>query len=522
MTGDPWAYHQESKHAYQQFAPSPDFLDWETQPDPFRSFQGAPRIQLPFLRADPEAAAEELFTGEVPFHDVSVQTIAALLELSMGLSVWKEVPGSRWALRMNPSSGNLHPTEVYLINGNYKGLTAGVYHYAPFTHCLEQRCAFSSVELSEGLYIALTSIFWRESWKYGMRAFRYCQLDVGHAMAAIRFAANLMGWQAQVCTVGDDVLSDILGFTQTQWHEGEREYPDVMLWVGNDQLAPHDVQQVVAGVQQQKFTGIPNQLSSDHQHWKRMYDVARATSRSGILTQPVWETDALREQRYQDTGAAVIRRRRSAVDMDRQGSQLEKKQLFNMLDVLLPRENCAPFDIALGASRVHPVLFIHNVQGLQPGIYIQIRNREHLAELKQQMHQDFLWQPIFPEISFYLLTVGDARSAAATFACGQDICGNGVFAVSMLARFRKELEIDVGRYRELYWEAGCIGQVLYLHAELNGMRGTGIGCFFDDPVHDFLGIDSDAYQSVYHFTVGNPVEDKRLSSRAPYFHVRSG
>ena len=35
-------------------------------------------------------------------------------------------------------------------------------------------------------------------------------------------------------------------------------------------------------------------------------------------------------------------------------------------------------------------------------------------------------------------------------------------------------------YRRLFWECGLIGQVLYLEAEAAGVRGTGIGCFYDD------------------------------------------
>ncbi len=61
-----------------------------------------------------------------------------------------------------------------------------------------------------------------------------------------------------------------------------------------------------------------------------------------------------------------------------------------------------------------------------------------------------------------------------------------------------------------------IGQVLYLEAESVGIRGTGIGCFFDDPVHEVFGLTGKAYQSLYHFTMGGPVEDTRLSSLPPY------
>ncbi len=64
-----------------------------------------------------------------------------------------------------------------------------------------------------------------------------------------------------------------------------------------------------------------------------------------------------------------------------------------------------------------------------------------------------------------------------------------------------------------------MGQVLYLEAEAAGVRGTGIGCFFDDPVHEIVGIKGLAVQSLYHFTIGGAVEDVRLQTLLPYYHV---
>jgi hypothetical protein len=74
-------------------------------------------------------------------------------------------------------------------------------------------------------------------------------------------------------------------------------------------------------------------------------------------------------------------------------------------------------------------------------------------------------------------------------------------------------------YRRLFWEAGVIGQVLYLEAESAGIRGTGIGCYFDDPMHELLGLTGDRFQSLYHFTAGGPLEDPRLQTWAPYAHL---
>lgn len=67
-----------------------------------------------------------------------------------------------------------------------------------------------------------------------------------------------------------------------------------------------------------------------------------------------------------------------------------------------------------------------------------------------------------------------------------------------------------------------IGQVLYLEAEASGLRGTGIGCFFDDEVHHLLGLGSAAnasWQTLYHFTIGGPMDDQRLGTEPAYGHL---
>ena len=61
-----------------------------------------------------------------------------------------------------------------------------------------------------------------------------------------------------------------------------------------------------------------------------------------------------------------------------------------------------------------------------------------------------------------------------------------------------------------------IGQILYLCAEASGIRGTGIGCFFDDPIHDLFGFQNLNFHSLYHFTAGGPSEAQRLTSLPPY------
>ena len=197
-------YHQRSKHRVNHYAPGPGSLDWVNQPAPFREFQGAAQIKVPLLAESLTARYNDVRRGVLPSpRTLDRDGLAILFELSLGLSAWKSYGGMHWALRCNPSSGNLHPTEGYLVCPRVPDLTAGVYHYLSRDHVLEQRAVvddprWTEVFCGNGIFIGITSIYWREAWKYGMRAWRYCQHDCGHAIAAVSYAAAALGWQTRL------------------------------------------------------------------------------------------------------------------------------------------------------------------------------------------------------------------------------------------------------------------------------------------------------------------------------------
>ncbi|MNN40901.1 hypothetical protein D3C81_1549920 [compost metagenome] len=90
----------------------------------------------------------------------------------------------------------------------------------------------------------------------------------------------------------------------------------------------------------------------------------------------------------------------------------------------------------------------------------------------------------------------------------------------MLARFDAALEQGAWQYPRLYWECGQIGQLLYLEAEAAGLSGTGIGCYFDDAVHELLEMADSRWQSLYHFTLGRALWDERLTTLPAYPELR--
>ena len=201
---------------------------------------------------------------------------------------------------------------------------------------------------------------------------------------------------------------------------------------------------------------------------------------------------------------------------------ISQAAFFRMLARLMPTHDgrSMPWDAIPWRPRIHLGLFVHRVDGLLPGLYGLPRDPDKLAALKEVMHRQFRWQRVPtcpPGLPLYLLEEGDGRALAATVSCGQDIAGDGAFSLGMIADYMDSLTTYGAEfYRNLFWEAGMVGQVLYLEAEEAGIRSTGIGCYFDDPVHQVFGIASREWQSFYHFTVGGPVEDVRLTTLPAY------
>ena len=526
------AYHERTKHQPERYARGPQGLDWATQPNPFRRFVGAPVVRLALTGQDdtPPAAAVFGAAAVVP-RPLTLASLGLFFELSLGLSARKQIADSSWYLRINPSSGNLHPTEAYAVLPDFAGLPggAGVYHYAPLEHALEQRARGTQAGTASAIefHVGLTSITWREAWKYGERAFRYCQHDVGHALAALRFAAAALGWRVQFLPEWDDAqLAALLGLDRAEdFARAEPEIPELLVRVIVGEAAAKPL--LPAAATASEWFGRPNRLSDSHVEWPAIDEAIKASARG-----TTGEESSTAGERVDwpppsppvcnHSAAQLIRQRRSAVDFDGV-THITREKFLSILDATLPRAAAPPFDTWPFAPRLHLILFVHRVTGLDPGLYLWLRAPADAAALRQAFHAKFKWEVAMDSATsapLYRLGGGDLRDFARTLSCQQDIAADGAFSLGMLAWFEPVLrECGAAAYRELFWEAGMIGQALYLAAEAAGMRGTGIGCYFDDILHRTLGLTGHDWQSVYHFTVGFPVEDVRLRTAPPYAHL---
>ncbi len=553
-------YHVQTKHHFNRYARALGYLDWSNQPDPFRRFEGAPLISLPLLTPDEDPVSPSYDAiyqpGAVACRPVNVRTLSRFFEFALALSAWKKAGESEWPLRSNPSSGNLHPTEGYVVLPQIEGLelTSGLYHYAPKEHGLELRAEFPVEQIarllapfpSGAFLFGLTSVHWREAWKYGERAFRYCNHDVGHAIGSARIAAATLGWKmALLDGMEQQTVALLLGTNRVvDFQDVEPEHPDCLavVWpLGDVKRAASEMPLFLDSAVVEDLAGGPwygkaNKLSGEHGvQWDIIDEAAEASWKPQadkltvfLPTSSAPISDTLHASRTTSDAGTIIRQRRSAVSFDGKTS-ISAATFFRMMERVMPRADRSqldrpmPWDLWPYEPAIHLLLFVHRVDGLTPGLYFLARDPQKLPLIQQSMNTELTWAPTpgCPEdLPLYWLLEGDAKKLAIQVSCHQEIAGDSAFSFGMLAEFEGRVrEEGAWWYPRLFWESGLLGQVLYLEAESAGVRATGIGCFFDDPVHEIVAVKGLSFQSLYHFTIGGPVEDGRLMTLPPYHHL---
>ena len=513
-----FAYHHATKHSYYSVRASAHFLDWHNQPNPFRTYQGARMVPLernpPSLDAgtfETMAALAKRRGGgkgrkEEPV-PLDARWLSRFLWHSMAVSAWKQVPQSnvRYSLRVNPSSGNLHPTETHLALRGFEGLEDGLYHYRADTHALEQRGRgnwvreFARALEFDGasdapLIVALTSIFWREAWKYRDRAYRYCCHDLGHALMSLLLAAQALGLPGgAVAHFSDLRLARTLGLAQSNeaplaflvFRETAGPKPDRSPQASGSSSTP--AESASSTEPPELLPTIPDELSDEEVPYYLLLGMHRST----VLPEPAgrlprWddqeeakEVEEAQPRRDAPLGE-VARRRRSALDFDPHTPAMDRADFEQLLDFATrdcPADWRGNFSAAAETAPrrsgdfLELYIYAQRIAGLEPRVYHWSPRRRRLELLH---HSE-------PSAS--------VQRVAAYLSLEQALAGHACFVISMIAHLEVAARFFGNRgYRYVHFEAGAIGQRLYLGAEALGWNATGIGAFYDDDVHRYLGL----------------------------------
>jgi SagB-type dehydrogenase family enzyme len=336
------------------------------------------------------------------------------------------------------------------------------------------------------LVFVLTSIAWREAWKYRDRAYRYCLHDMGHAWQALTLAARSIGCES--FALGhflDDRAAESCLLSQDEW-------PMLIIGLSGPSIPVRrrdPVETILLG-------GQPNRLSEEQITLPLIDRIHAATKLNIEVTIPAHgqtksagrgELSLPLPVSTNSSFGDIVRARRSALDFRGGAESISLSQLATLLSST--RE---PLFADFAVTRfVHLYVYVHRVEGLAPGVYRYWPEHAELERIKE----------------------GDQRLTAAALSLGQDLAGNACLAFSMIGDFENAARNFGDRgYRYVHFEAGAIGQRMYLASEALGLRATGIGAFFDEEVNRYLGLTPELGQVVYHFAIGYPIPDPRLEA----------
>jgi SagB-type dehydrogenase family enzyme len=487
-------FHEATKHSKVSLQASGHYLDWENRPSPFKLYTGVPLQDLPteFLR--PTLNALVSISGGVPKERAStaigVGTLAELLFFSAGITREVRLPGhGALYMRAAPATGALYPIELYVVCRDLEGLESGVYHFSPgdfslsrlrsgdWTSALSSYAGSRSDISAAPASIVLTSIAWRNSWKYQDRSYRHWFWDGGVIAANLLATANSAGLRSSVVLgFEDEAVNRLLGLRSRQeaaiaicpvgvsaegttrsasgglpgkelpplidpafirLSQSEVEYPQV--WEAYEASCLLDFSEVRAWIR----PGEQNAFSP----------AAPSSDRSYPLDQSLPRPDEGPDL------ARVILRRGSTRRFSPESITYE--QLSN---VLYHSTRGVPLDLTAASTLLDVYLVSNAVKDLPTGSYRLDRTSGSLEQLK----------------------AGEFREMAGHLCLEQPLFAGASAVVFLMTDLTKVLHLFGDRgYRAAQFEAGVVAGRMYLASYAQGLGASGT-TFYDDAVTEFF------------------------------------
>ncbi|HFC03564.1 MAG TPA: dehydrogenase [Nitratifractor salsuginis] len=406
-------YHEATKHSWLSVRQRSGGLDWSTQPSVYKNYPAdLPRVSL--LEADP---------------------LKRFLYRVAGITAKKSYPGVEYYLRTNPSAGALYPNEVYFQARGVKGFPDGIYHLEvasssavllrPIDESEGLEAALEDPRRRRGLLLFVSGIYWRSSWKYRDRAFRYVLLDAGHLLGSAETGALL--WERAYTIryrIDREGLNRFFGFGR---EEG--------MLSAFDMSAPEEAEVRLpdGSLEQVDPTGS---FEPDER-------IEAAYRASGHLRGCREEYRVPQLPFAREAWAEAILQRRSIRQFSRRSiSKEEFTQIVRWAQASVPSDCDEPVELYAVVNRV---------EGMEPGL---VKEGEYLKR-------------------------GDL-SGKAGYLCLEQALGSESAVTFFLVSSGEN-------YAPLYQKAGLMGHRLYLAAEVQGIGASGIGAYYDDEVREFLG-----------------------------------
>ena len=192
------------------------YLDWDNKPKPFKFYTNIPSsplpadFPLPNLNVITMKETNQITALENP--KINTELLSSLLFFSSGITRQIKFPHGKYYMRAAPATGALYPIEVYVVSENINGLQAGVYHFCPgefsltrlregdYRQFLSEAAGFEQAVKNSPFTIILTSLAWRNAWKYQARSYRHWFWDSGVIIANLIATASSFGLNTKLIT----------------------------------------------------------------------------------------------------------------------------------------------------------------------------------------------------------------------------------------------------------------------------------------------------------------------------------
>jgi SagB-type dehydrogenase family enzyme len=500
-------YHESTKLAY---------INLRNKPPIYKSYTGLPFVPLPTGFDPPGCSTLEAVAGAGSrdgTRSLDLDFLAQLLHFSAGLVRKQVLPvAGDVHYRAAASAGALFPVEVYLVTGDIPDLKAGVYHFSPSGPALTQlREGDYRRELVEAtaedpriaaapVTLVLSAIFWRSSWKYRARGYRYCYWDAGtilaNALAVARGGADFP--ISLVAGFEDQRVNRLLDISP------DREASLCLVPIGTDDRAQTAAPPLdAAPLNVQVTDGLDSEIS--YPEIIRTHANSCLTTKEEVLA---WRSngrsDASSDPPYagiplgQGIGprldvedlkaaplSATILQRGSTRRFGRES--ISSSQFGIILDAST-RNLPADFLGKEAGSLLEAYIIVNAVQGLTPGAYFFSPMERRLALLKQ----------------------GDFREEAGHLCFEQALGADASVVVYFMVPLDQVLERYGNRgYRASQLEAGIRVGNAYLCSHSLGLGATGM-TFYDDEVTEFFSPHAEGKSVMFLVAVGVTHEKNRV------------
>lgn len=457
----------------------------------YKPYQGAQRVTLPpFARKPslPLVGAAQRYAPAAGFapERISLAELARLLHFTNGVT--GQLGGIQ--LRAAPSAGALYAGEVYVVAHRVRGLTPGVYYFAPldaelvrirdgaWLHEAAQALEEPSRIENAAAVVLLTNVFRRYRSRYANRGYRYALIDSGHIGENLRLAALSAGcadWSP--LRFHDDRLNRLLEV------DGREEAVCALHAVGRPATGPAGGWPRTVALREKQVVGEPpSDVICDEP--ERYHEASMLVPADGSPAPEPQRSDPDREtprptapplpMRSPPPEASVersIEQRRSALRL--RATPIALGDLGQLL------ETACGNPALRRAPGVELQLAVHRVTGVQKGLYRYAPRTPRLVSLRE----------------------GDVSDALVRACLGQEKAGEAAVAFLMVAHLGEATARGGDRsYRDLLIESGAIGQRIYLAAEALRLAARNLAAFADDELNELAGLDGRS-RAVIHLTV---------------------